>query len=370
VRRYVLGVSDTPSPDSFDVNIADVPSVPTPDEFIVPTPTPEPTEAAGHDAAVDAADETTITPHNDIFDGLVPAAHSDGDSSLDQAVPGDVMPETPPTTTYPPAPDPSTAVYPATPSPATPGYPPAPDPSTAVTGGWPSQATSADVYGAPAAPKAKSKLPLIIGGSVLGLLVIGGAIAALGGGGGGLDATKALAGVEALIDDAEFNDETGSAELSRCPLASRSDISDAIDELSSLDSELRNEGITYVDSDETNGLQCSKSEGDDFAGFIVSPYPDDEDYLDWIESTIDNIKDVDAEDPVSYEGGQIYRYCVDFKTDEGSPFCSVDWVAKGLTIGDYVSGDDSDSFEDLEIQLKALLPTIVEKLASEAPTDD
>src|SRR5690606_17403214 len=96
-----------------------------------------------------------------------------------------------------------------------------------------------------------------------------------GGGGSGLDAEGAADGYAAVADDAEF-DETGTAELRRCPLGDPQEIAERVaDDLDLSDDVVDGETAAYVIEEADDfpvSVICSQLEADsdDFLGLTLA----------------------------------------------------------------------------------------------------
>jgi hypothetical protein len=217
---------------------------------------------------------------------------------------------------------------------------------------------------------------MIIAALVLIAVAVGVVVVVGGGGDDGLNAAGAADGFAALSDDAEY-DDTGYAELRRCPLGDPQDLGERVaDTLDLADDVVDGDSYQYI-SDRTDDLPESLwcvagadlslgTDGDTFA-FTASRLPDD-DYDRYLEDIALPEGNVELGDLQQYRGGTIYPYC--FEPDDeslGSPGCGADWVAEDddIVVGlSYTSGDaDADAAVDA---LKDVLPDLVDELADQA----
>lgn len=216
--------------------------------------------------------------------------------------------------------------------------------------------------------------PAMIVAALVLIAVAVGVVVLAGGGGGGLDGEGAAEGFAALADDAEY-DDSGSAELRRCPFGDQEDLNERVAETLDLAEDVV-DGETYQYISERfdefpEALWCvTAAEGTaDPAENIVytaSELPRD-DYDRFLQDSYPN-GEVEVGDAQDHEGGTIYPYC--FEPDDESlalPGCGADWVVEDadITIGLNYSTDNGNPEAAVEA-LEELLPDLVEALAEEA----
>jgi hypothetical protein len=193
-------------------------------------------------------------------------------------------------------------------------------------------------------------------------------------GGGALDAEGAADGLDAVIDDADF-DADGTANVRRCPLGDQQELSERVAEVLDLaDDVLSGDEYNYATEDDgefPDTVVCvadaDEEDADaDIVSFGATKLPD-EDYDRFIEDTAGSAS-VELDDPEEHEGGTIYAYCVmpDEETG-GRSGCGADWVSTDHDFAislNYLTDDDDPQYA--RDALTELLPDLLANLADEA----
>lgn len=271
----------------------------------------------------------------------------------------------------------------------TPPPPPFQPPGPPLSGGAPGasgapawQTGSASLQPGSHPPKSK-KLPLIIGGMVVIAIVVAVAVFALGGSDSSdpepVSAAAAREGLSAVLDNSSY-DEEGNDELRVCPLGDLDDLYDAV------------AAVIELDPAVANGVdERSAREEDDLPGFVsCQRYAEDEDkvesgptsvffqavleppgdYEEYITEFAGDVTEVDFDESVDYNGGEVVLFCAEAVEDSGFTGCDADWVdtKNKIAINVFLGGSDAKA-EDALTALKAVLSTMSDNLANLAETE-
>jgi hypothetical protein len=212
---------------------------------------------------------------------------------------------------------------------------------------------------------------MIVAALVLIVVAVGVVVLVGGGDGGGLDAEGAADGFAVVADDAEY-DDSGYAELRRCPLGDPQELAERVaGTLDLSDDIVDGDSYQYVSArtdDLPESLWCiagadlSLGSDGDIIAFSAGELPRG-DYDRFLEDSFPG-GNVEVDDPQDHKGGTIYPYCFDPDDESlGAPGCGADWVDEdaGIAVGLNATNGDDDPDAAVDA-LQELLPDLVEAL--------
>lgn len=214
--------------------------------------------------------------------------------------------------------------------------------------------------------------PAMIVAALVLIAVAVGVVVLAGGGGSGLDGEGAADGFAALADDAEY-DDSGNAELRRCPFGDQVDLNERVSETLDLaDDVVDGETYQYMSErfeDFPESLWCVSTaeltaDAAENIVYTASELPRD-DYDRFLEDSFTN-GDLEVGDAQDHDGGTIYPYCFELDESAGVSGCGADWVDEDadIAIGLNYSTDEGDPEAAVDA-LEELLPDLVNALAEE-----